>query len=581
MLTRVGDEHNGRFVRETLARRRRRRRRTSRPIRRGSPRWSSSASATRDTFPLRVLPRPLRRHGDRRRATSTPAFIARRGALLLSGTHLSQPGTLRGLPSRDRSCARRRHARRARHRLPAGAVGTHRPGLGEQRYVASAAVSRQLQARRAAVRPGGRHRGGDPHRRRLGRHAGRAARAARPRARRPLVDEARADGLRRVRGAIPGRSTTASPARASRSRSSTCSAPATRSWPASCAAGCATSRCAGCCALRERLRRARRVAPRLRAGDAERAELEHFLAHGSPTSACARTPRSSTCTARRHAAARTGRRSRCWPSTTARSSRSWRPRADRARAHRALQARWWRGGARRARGGRRDGRGDRAGVIVDDRYGEDVLPAMTGSGWWIARPVELPGSRPLAFEAGAERSRSTLRAWPTRARRQVPGGLPPGRRRRAARASSSTACRSCSAACVATDRELLVEVIPPREHAGDADARWRARWSRSTRPACGPTGGSCRRRATAAAWERIADGDRARTTRSAAACCCSAWRRARTACARASRVAAPQPDLQRLRGRPLDLRRAGGRLVRRPHRRREVVVDASPRATRG
>jgi myo-inositol catabolism protein IolC len=40
-----------------------------------------------------------------------------------------------------------------------------------------------------------------------------------------------------------------------------------------------------------------------------------------------------------------------------------------------------------------------AGVILDDRYGEDVLPALTGRGLWIARPVEAPGSRPLAFEA--------------------------------------------------------------------------------------------------------------------------------------------------------------------------------------
>ena len=51
------------------------------------------------------------------------------------------------------------------------------------------------------------------------------------------------------------------------------------------------------------------------------------------------------------------------------------------------------------------------GILVDDRFGLDVLETMTGSGWWIARPVELPGSRPLAFEAGPSID-STLRSWP-------------------------------------------------------------------------------------------------------------------------------------------------------------------------
>jgi 5-dehydro-2-deoxygluconokinase len=51
------------------------------------------------------------------------------------------------------------------------------------------------------------------------------------------------------------------------------------------------------------------------------------------------------------------------------------------------------------------------GAIVDDRYGEDALFALTGSGTWLARPVEVPGSRPLAFEAGANVG-VALRAWP-------------------------------------------------------------------------------------------------------------------------------------------------------------------------
>ena len=38
------------------------------------------------------------------------------------------------------------------------------------------------------------------------------------------------------------------------------------------------------------------------------------------------------------------------------------------------------------------------GVIVDERYGSDVLSQMSAAGRWIGRPVEVPGSRPLQFD---------------------------------------------------------------------------------------------------------------------------------------------------------------------------------------
>ena len=51
------------------------------------------------------------------------------------------------------------------------------------------------------------------------------------------------------------------------------------------------------------------------------------------------------------------------------------------------------------------------GLLCDDRYGQDALNAATGRGWWIGRPVELPGSNPLEFDRG--RSVGTnLIAWP-------------------------------------------------------------------------------------------------------------------------------------------------------------------------
>lgn len=38
------------------------------------------------------------------------------------------------------------------------------------------------------------------------------------------------------------------------------------------------------------------------------------------------------------------------------------------------------------------------GMIVDERYGEAVLERMTGKGWWLGRPVEIPASRPVEFD---------------------------------------------------------------------------------------------------------------------------------------------------------------------------------------
>jgi 5-dehydro-2-deoxygluconokinase len=53
----------------------------------------------------------------------------------------------------------------------------------------------------------------------------------------------------------------------------------------------------------------------------------------------------------------------------------------------------------------------RIGVLIDDVYGEDALATATGRGWWVGRPVELPGSRPLRFEHGPSVA-TRLQQWP-------------------------------------------------------------------------------------------------------------------------------------------------------------------------
>ncbi|MDB5895943.1 MAG: 5-dehydro-2-deoxygluconokinase [Rhodoferax sp.] len=54
----------------------------------------------------------------------------------------------------------------------------------------------------------------------------------------------------------------------------------------------------------------------------------------------------------------------------------------------------------------------RSGVLIDGGdYGFEALASATGRGWWVGRPVELPGSRPLRFD-GTLSIGSALRSWP-------------------------------------------------------------------------------------------------------------------------------------------------------------------------
>ena len=57
-----------------------------------------------------------------------------------------------------------------------------------------------------------------------------------------------------------------------------------------------------------------------------------------------------------------------------------------------------------------DGRED-GGILLDGRFGQDALDEATGKGLWIGRPVELPGARPIRFEGGPDLGCS-LREWP-------------------------------------------------------------------------------------------------------------------------------------------------------------------------
>ncbi|MDP9484504.1 MAG: 5-dehydro-2-deoxygluconokinase [Actinomycetota bacterium] len=52
-----------------------------------------------------------------------------------------------------------------------------------------------------------------------------------------------------------------------------------------------------------------------------------------------------------------------------------------------------------------------AGVLIDDVYGDRALEELTGSGAWISRAVEVARSRPVEFVGGPNVA-ATLRHWP-------------------------------------------------------------------------------------------------------------------------------------------------------------------------
>lgn len=101
------------------------------------------------------------------------------------------------------------------------------------------------------------------------------------------------------------------------------------------------------------------------------------------------------------------------------------------------------------------------GFLADDTYGQDVLNEMTGTGLWIGRPVELPSSRPLEFEGGVSIGQK-LASWP---REHVVKCLvfyhpqdPHDMRLRQERQ-----IQELYKACVDLGLELLLEIIPPVE----------------------------------------------------------------------------------------------------------------------
>lgn len=102
------------------------------------------------------------------------------------------------------------------------------------------------------------------------------------------------------------------------------------------------------------------------------------------------------------------------------------------------------------------------GLLADQRFGQDSLNAATGRGWWVARPVEVQGSRPLAFEHGRSIG-SNLIVWP---QEQIikclvqfhPDDEP------MLRLEQEAQIKALYQASQVSGHELLLEIIPPKDH---------------------------------------------------------------------------------------------------------------------
>jgi len=467
MLTRVGDEHNGRFVREKLA---------AEGVDvshvKTDPKRLTAlvflGIRDADTFPL-VFYRDRCADMAIDAADFDAAFIGSARALLLSGTHLSQPGTLAACEAAIAHA--RRHSTRIVLDIDYRPVlwGLTSPGLGEQRYVESAAVSRQLQqivphcdlivGTEEEIRIAGGS-GDTPT----------ALRTLRALSAATLVTKRGPMGCVVFDGAIPERlddgfAGPGFPVEVFNvlGAGDAFMAGFLRGWlrDEPLARCCAYANACGALVVSRH-----GCAPAM----PSEIELQHFLAHGAST----RWLRKDPDLEHLH---RTTTRTRDWPelAVLAFDHRSQFEElaagvpVERIARFKALLA----DGARRGAAAASAGRGDPCfGVIIDDRYGETVLPPLTGAAWWVARPVELPGSRPLQFEAGADLALA-LREWPTE---HVAKCLVVYHPEDAAelRDEQLASLKALQAACLGTDREFLIEVVPPRDMAARTDTLARA-----------------------------------------------------------------------------------------------------------
>lgn len=102
---------------------------------------------------------------------------------------------------------------------------------------------------------------------------------------------------------------------------------------------------------------------------------------------------------------------------------------------------------------------DGFGMLLDGRHGREALFRAGDHGFWIARPLEVPGSRPLRLETDADGSLgAVLNEWPVDHVVKVLAFYHPDDDA-ALKAEQETVLKRAALACRQVGRELLVEII--------------------------------------------------------------------------------------------------------------------------
>ncbi len=108
-----------------------------------------------------------------------------------------------------------------------------------------------------------------------------------------------------------------------------------------------------------------------------------------------------------------------------------------------------------------------SGILADSTFGQNVLNDVTGQGWWIGRPIEMPGSHPLRLEHG--NIGSQLIDWPLEHVVKCLVFYHPDDAQ-SVREEQEALIDEVYRACCKSGHDLLLEVILPRDNA-DQDER--------------------------------------------------------------------------------------------------------------
>ena len=115
----------------------------------------------------------------------------------------------------------------------------------------------------------------------------------------------------------------------------------------------------------------------------------------------------------------------------------------------------------------RTGEAEHIGVIVDERHGAGALQRLSRAGYWVARPAEIPGSRPLSLDPRDDFGLSLL-VWPANHVVKCLAFYHPDDPREL-RQRQEERLQSLQADCDELGRELLLELIVPSQSAAIDD----------------------------------------------------------------------------------------------------------------